>query len=97
MNLLICVIGLLFMEFILYILVVKFLLSDFFHDKTGMQTFYIKDGKKKCTDTVNLILSMLYLIFFSMSQGILLYNFLGENVASQGLFLYSVYFFILKI
>lgn len=97
MNLLICVIGLLFMEFILFLLLFKFVLSDFFHDKTGIRTFYIKDGKKKCTDNVNLILSMLYLILVLMSLGMGLYYFLGENVASLGLFLYSILFLYLSV
>lgn len=43
---------------------IKFVLSDFFHGKTSIRTFYIMDGKKKCMDNVNLICSMLYLIFF---------------------------------
>ncbi len=42
---------------------------------------------------------MLHVIFniFSMSQGILLYNFLGENVASRGLILYSMLILYLSV
>ena len=40
---------------------------------------------------------MLYLILFLMSLGMVLYFFLGENVASLGLFLYFILFLYLSV
>ena len=55
-------------------IIYKFIISDFFVEKTGIKTFYYKNGKKKVTDKINILSSNLVAIV-PFSVGLLFHYF----------------------
>jgi len=91
MNILIIIFLTLFLEYILLYLVYKFILSDTFVNKTGIKTYYMENGKKKCINSVNIVISTLIMIL-PFSIFVLLRTFLNEYIFSWGFLIYVLLF-----
>jgi len=82
-------------------IIYKFIISDFFVEKTGIKTFYYKNGKKKVTDKINILSSNLVAIV-PFSVGLLFHYFSYDffsiyDILFMGFSIYTVFFIYILI